>query len=149
VKLGEVRVEPLPPGPSGSPVEVSFRLDLSGVLHVSAQHLASGRSANVRIANSPYQLTEVRRAAAQAEIEALRAAGAGEGEENEVTESDLSLANAMLMRAQRAMESDAGDAPTRGRVERAAAALSRAVVAKDPTIVVLTDELSDALLDLV
>ena len=149
VKLGEVRVEPLPPGPSGSPVEVSFRLDLSGVLHVSAQHLASGRSANVRIANSPYQLTEVRRAAAQAEIEALRAAGAGEGEESEVTESDLSLANAMLMRAQRAMESDAGDAATRGRVEQAAAALSRAVAAKDPTIVVLTDELSDALLDLV
>ena len=33
-RLGTVRVEPLPPGPANAPVEVTFRLDLSGVLHV-------------------------------------------------------------------------------------------------------------------
>ena len=100
-QLGEVVIEPIPPSPANSPVEVTYRLDLSGVLHVSAQHLPSGTSAEVHIANSPYRLTAQRRAATRAEVEELRE-GASEGTAvDTATESDLSLANAMLGRAKK------------------------------------------------
>ncbi|WP_437616400.1 Hsp70 family protein [Sorangium sp. So ce834] len=148
-QLGELRVGPLPPSPAGSPVEVTFRLDLSGVLHVAATHLPSGARAAVEIANSPYQLTELRRAAAQAEVEALRAA-ASEGElGGEATESDLSLARAMLARAERALGLPGGDDAALARVRSAAAALTEAVARRAPGTAALMDELSDALLDLV
>ncbi|AUX43054.1 heat-shock protein Hsp70 [Sorangium cellulosum] len=148
-QLGELRVGPLPPSPAQSPVEVTFRLDLSGVLHVAATHLPSGTSAAVEIANSPYQLTAFRRAADQAEIEALRA-GASEGEPDDgATESDLSLAKAMLARVDRALGRPGGDAAALARVREAAAALTEAVERRAPGVAALTDELSDALLDLV
>jgi molecular chaperone DnaK len=156
-RLGEVVVGPLPPSPAQSPIEVTFKLDLSGVLHVSARHLASGKSAEVEIAHSPYRLTEQRRAQDRAEVEALRAIGAatdgaggeeGEGEEVTATESELSLANAMLARARRARERG-GEAEVLGRVDEAAKVLEAAVASKAPATAELTDELSDALLDLV
>ncbi|WP_438030359.1 Hsp70 family protein [Sorangium sp. So ce233] len=149
--LGELRMGPLPPSPANSPVEVTFRLDLSGVLHVAAAHLPSGTSAAVEIANSPYQLTELRRAAAQAEVDALRAvASEGERDDGEATESDLSLARAMLARAERALGRAPrdGDAAALARVRGAAAALTEAVERRAPETAALTDELSDALLDL-
>lgn len=150
--LGELRVGPLPPSPASSPVEVTFRLDLSGVLHVAATHLPSGTSAAVEIANSPYQLTELRRAAAQAEVDALRAvASEGERDDGEATESDLSLARAMLARAERALGRAPrdGDAAALAWVRGAAAVLTEAVERRAPGTAALTDELSDALLDLV
>jgi molecular chaperone DnaK len=146
--LGKVRIEPLPPGPAHAPVEVTFRLDLSGVLHVRAQHLPSGRSAEVQIADSPYRLTEQRRSAGRAEVEELR-----QGIPEEVegpSEGDLSLANAMLGRAARALEKGAGESEAaREKVRVAAAALKEAVSRKDARTVELCDALSDAVLDLV
>ncbi len=69
----------------GAPVEVTFRLDLSGVLHVRALHVPSGRSADVHIAESPYRLTEQVRRSAGAEVAAMRAQApeAAEGPERE------------------------------------------------------------------
>jgi hypothetical protein len=61
----------------------------------------------------------------------------------------LSLAHAMLARARRAMERDHGDASVLDRVRAATAALARAVDKKEPRAAALTDDLSDALLDLV
>ncbi len=147
IQLGEVVVEPIPPSPEHSPVEVTFRLDLSGVLHVSAQHVPSGTSAAVQIANSPYSLTAHRRAAAKAEVEALRAS-AGEGIAVErATETDLSLARAMLSRAEKAI-SRGGDPAVVARVKAAVAALTASVDAAAPDTAEHTDALSDALLDL-
>jgi molecular chaperone DnaK len=147
-QLGEVVIEPIPPSPAHSPVEVTFRLDLSGVLHVSAQHLPSGTSAAVQIANSPYRLTAQRRAAERAEVEELRA-GATEAEpEEEVDEADLSLARAMLARARKALERGSDDAAALDRVRSAMATLELAVEGRSPDAVALTDALSDALLDL-
>ncbi len=153
-QLGEVRVEPIPPSPIHSPVEITFRLDLSGVLHVSAQHLSSGTSAAVQIANSPYSLTAHRRAAAKAEVEELRA-GAGEGAAvagegaavEAATETDLSLARAMLARAEKAVTREA-EAGALERAKAAMADLKAAVESRSPDTAELTDALSDALLDL-
>ena len=147
-QLGEVVVEDLPPSPSGSPVELTFRLDLSGVLHVTAQHLSSGTSANVVIANSPYQLTAQRRSAARAEVEELRE-GATEGHaEEHATETDLSLARAMLTRARKAVERGSDDAAALERAKGAIGALEAATARRSPDVAALTDALSDALLDL-
>jgi molecular chaperone DnaK len=147
-KLGELRVGPLPPSPACSPVEVTFRLDLSGVLQVAATHVPSGTSAAVEITNSPYRLTEERRVTAQAEIEALRAAASEGDTVAAATESDLSLAKAMLSRAGRALDDPARAPAAAARVRSAAAALEAAVEKKHPRTAELTDELSDALLDL-
>jgi molecular chaperone DnaK len=148
-QLGEVLIEPIPPSPAGSAVEVTYKLDLSGVLHVSAQHVPSGTSAAVQIANSPYRLTSQRRAAARVEVEELRA-GAGEGAAlDHATETDLSLAAAMLARAQRAVERGADDVEALEHVKASLAALQEAVAKKAPDTAERTDGLSDALLDLV
>jgi molecular chaperone DnaK len=146
-QLGKVVVEPLPPGPAGAPVEVTFKLDLSGVLHVRAQHLPSGRSADVHIADSPYRLTEQTRRRAGAEVEAMRAE-APEADSGP-SESDLSLARAMLGRAHRALEKEGGDEWSRERARAAAAALAAALEARHPALMQRSDELSDALLDLI
>jgi molecular chaperone DnaK len=147
-RLGKVVVAPLPKGPANAPVEVTFRLDLSGVLHVQAQHLPSGRSAAVQIADSPYRLSEQRRTSGRAEIEALRAGAREEGEGP--TESELSLARAMLGRAERALEHGAGmSEEARVRVRAAMQALSAAVASGDPRTMELSDALSEAVLDLI
>ena len=148
-QLGEVVIEPIPPSPMHSPVEVTYKLDLSGVLHVSAQHLPSGTSAAVQIANSPYRLTAQRRAAARTEVEQVRV-GAGEGAAvDTATETDLALAAAMLARARRAIERGADDATALERVKASLGALDAAVEKKAPDTADRTDALSDALLDLV
>jgi molecular chaperone DnaK len=149
-RLGTVTVAPLPPGPANAPVEVTFRLDLSGVLHVRAVHVPSGRSADVHIADSPYQLAEVRRRSAGAEVAEMRrhaspASGPAEGP----SASDLSLARAMLGRAKRALEKEGGDEAARSRVRAMAAALGAAIEAREPGVMDRSDELSDALLDLI
>ena len=146
-ELGVVRVEPLPPGPAGAPVEVTFRLDLSGVLHVRALHVPSGVSADVHIAESPYRLTEQVRKSAGAEVAAMRAQApeAARGP----SESDISLAGAMHGRALRALAKEGGDEATRARVSAAATTLLAAIEARDPELMDRSDELSDALLDLI
>jgi molecular chaperone DnaK len=146
-ELGVVRVEPLPPGPAGAPVEVTFRLDLSGVLHVRALHVPSGVSADVHIAESPYRLTEQVRKSAGAEVAAMRAQ-APEAIEGP-SENDLSLARAMHGRALRALGKEGGDEATRARVSAAATTLLAAIEARDPELMDRSDELSDALLDLI
>ncbi|HEU4408338.1 MAG TPA: Hsp70 family protein [Polyangiaceae bacterium] len=165
-QLGVVRIEDLPPGPACSPIEVAFRLDLSGVLHVSATHLPSGKRAEVHIAKSPYQLTEHQRRRAREEIEDLRASGpggpsdegAGEGErEGEgarvAPAGDVHLARAMLGRAGRALaqanEREGTDPDAVAKVRAAVEALERAVATGDAAMADRIDALSDALLDLV
>ncbi|MEM6789869.1 MAG: Hsp70 family protein [Myxococcota bacterium] len=143
--IGEVRLEGLPPSPAGSLVEVTYRLDLSGVLHVSAVHAASGLSAETRITKSPFRLTARQRKTARAELETLLAAHAPE------TTPDRSLALAMLKRAERALERAPAESGARAAVEAARATLKGLVAAPEATEAQLEaalDKLSDALLDL-
>jgi len=155
--LGEVVVEPLPPSPAGSPVEVTFRLDLSGILYVSATHVASGTSAETTISNSPYRLTSQTRAAAKQAVADLRATRQDEASADQVgslqpmaTDGDLSLAEAMLKRSRRALETRAAEPSAElARAAETTATLASAVKTRAPEVAELTDALADALLDLV
>lgn len=53
VSLGEFNLDGIPPAPRGIPkIEVSFDIDASGILDVSAKDVATGRSQSVRISGS-------------------------------------------------------------------------------------------------
>ncbi|AKT35978.1 Hsp70 family protein [Chondromyces crocatus] len=155
-RLGRVRVDPLPPGPANAPVEVTFRLDLSGVLHVRAQHLPSGKSADVQITESPYRMTEQRRQASRAAVEAFRSGASDPATTSSPSaripsgaQIDPALAWAMLSRAWRALSAEsADDEDARARVRSAADALHASLAAQDDRLADLCDDLSDALLDL-
>jgi molecular chaperone DnaK len=148
IELGEVVIAGLPPSPAFSPVDVTFRLDLSGVLDVEATHLPSGLSAEVRIANSPYRLTSREREQARQQIEALRAVAPPS--EATALDTDLALAKAMAQRADRALAQRATPELEAGRVRADAArrTLVDAIERRSTEVVALTEALSDALLDL-
>jgi len=66
--LGEFNLEGIPPEPRGKPkIEVTFDIDVNGILNVSAKHLGSGSAQRVRIEQgsslSPEQIESMRRAA--------------------------------------------------------------------------------------
>lgn len=146
--LGEVTVGPLPPSPAGSPVEVTFKLDLSGVLHVSAKHVPSGTSATVTFADSPYRLTEQKRKAAREQIEQLRSGDGAQGVAERAADADLKLARALLSRAEKALAANPSAQEAAARVSTAMAALKAAADSADPAVADLADALSDALFDL-
>jgi molecular chaperone DnaK len=53
VSLGEFNLDGLPPAPRGVPkIEVSFDIDASGILNVTAKDTASGKSQSIRITGS-------------------------------------------------------------------------------------------------
>lgn len=162
--LGVVKVTDLPPSPANSPVEVAFKLDLSGVLHVTARHVPSGRSAQVTIANGPYQLTAQRRDEARRELDALRArvadgaavepeasrpaaAGPAAKADPRRSEAATTRARSLLTKADKALASQppSGALSTVGRARAALAAALDAGGDIDEA----TDALADALLDLV
>lgn len=61
VSLGEFNLDGIPPAPRGVPkIEVSFDIDASCILNVSAKDLASGRSQSVRITGSTRLAGEVK-----------------------------------------------------------------------------------------
>jgi molecular chaperone DnaK len=148
--LGEVAIEDLPPSPQGSPVEVRFRLDLSGVLLVDAKHLPSGRSATTTITKAPTRLTALTRASAASEVQALRRATAAESPEPPLPPADEKLARAMILRAERAIAGATSASP--GPLAAAETALRdvRDALASPTTgLHEKLDALSDRLLDLV
>lgn len=152
-RLGTVTVDDLPAGPRHAPVEVTFRLDLSGVLDVSALHVPSGKSTRVTFSDSPYRLSGQRLQSARKELESLRAIEPPVGSAHDApSEAELSLAKAMVKRADSALASSlptTEDPRPRERVEAARAHLVQTIEARAPDLIEATDELSDALLDLV
>ncbi len=148
--LGLVRIEPLPPSPALSPVEVTFRLDLSGVLTVRAKHVPSGMDAKVTFSNSPYHLTAQRRDAQRKELEALRTvAGAPANSISPVSDSERKLAGALIARAERQLSGSPELSPeARESVQGAVGELAQCVAGGTGDVNALVDALSDALLDL-
>jgi len=130
-------------------VEVTFRLDLSGVLDVTALHVPSGKSTRVTFSDSPYRLSEQRLQSARKELESLRAISAPA--DDAPNPAALSLAKAMLKRADNALSAGSPantDPQPRTRVEAARVRLVQAIETRTPDLIEATDELSDALLDL-
>ncbi|MEU1196728.1 Hsp70 family protein [Streptomyces sp. NPDC005813] len=77
-KIGECRLEGIPPLPKGKPqIEVTFSIDTSCVLEVTAVDKGTGRSTSVRITDttllSPREIQEMaQRQAVQRELEEIR-----------------------------------------------------------------------------
>jgi len=153
-RLGTVLITDIPRSPAGSPVDVTFRLDLSGVLHVTAVHRPSGRATEVTIADGPARLTHRRRARARKALAEPRRApepeapprGAGPGE------TERLLARALCERAARALAAPEGvSADARERVARLTRDLERGLaegVLDDLAAAARREALADALLDL-
>ncbi|HJL15567.1 MAG TPA: Hsp70 family protein [Sandaracinaceae bacterium LLY-WYZ-13_1] len=151
-EIGEVTVADLPPSPEASPVDVVFRLDLSGVLHVSATHRPSGQRATATIAHGPQRLTEQHREEARALHRRMRepsstAPAASPAPDGAVSDGQLRLARSLIRRAERALDGAGIDAPLRTRVTEAAAAL-QAAIDEGEGIAERTEALTDALYDL-
>lgn len=170
--LGEVYVSALPPSPAGSPVEVRYRLDISGLLHVSATHVPSGKVGEVIIRNGPSRLTRSERRRTEGELARLRDSGpdassdpssnghpnahlnghpgGGDLEADDAGASELRLADALLARAKRVLTRELSP-DGRREVEEARNALQSAVDS-GAALEILServDRLSGALLDLV
>lgn len=128
---------------------MTFQLDLSGVLHVTAVHRPSGKMATVTFAESPHRLTELARLEAKGVVDELRAAATEPGAVPAPSLPDTSLASAMVARARRVLgERGPGGDPSLVRVLEAVARLEQAIAAGAASVTGLTDDLSDALLDL-
>jgi molecular chaperone DnaK len=152
--LGDLEIEDLPPSRRGSPVDVVFRLDLSGVLHVSATHRPSGHQATATIKHGPSRLTEQRREAARERHEALRRGEpeptSAEASSEPAPAAPLRLARSILRRSERALSGEDVPDALRHRVEAAAEALRNALEgeADAEALTERAEALSDALYEL-
>ncbi|MBE3578163.1 MAG: molecular chaperone DnaK [Limnochordales bacterium] len=72
VSLGRFQLTGIPPAPRGVPqIEVSFDIDVNGIVHVSAKDLATGRSQSVTITNrTSLSEEEIQRMIREAELHA-------------------------------------------------------------------------------
>jgi molecular chaperone DnaK len=148
--LGQLDIEEIPPSPAASPVEVRFHLDLSGVLHVDATHMPSGRSAATTISKAPTRLTAQMRSVAASEVKALRGEAQPGLAAPALAPADEKLARAMITRAERAIAGAKGASTEAvAEAERALAAVRGALEAKSVTLHDTIDALSGTLLDLV
>ncbi len=147
--LGLITVDDLPPSPAGSAVDVTFRLDVSGVLEVTATHVPSGRQGSVTIKKSPTRLSGPERRREKESVDAFRALASSPAT-SEASESERRLAVALIERAVRTLEHRPADDPQTAAVEDARRALEAAVEtrADEETLSERVDALSGALLDL-
>jgi len=72
VTLGRFQLTGIPPAPRGVPqIEVSFDIDVNGIVHVSAKDLATGRSQSVTITNrTTLREEDIQRMVKEAELHA-------------------------------------------------------------------------------
>jgi molecular chaperone DnaK len=150
VSLGLVEVASLPPSPARSPVDITYHLDVSGILHVTATHVPSGRSGEVTITRSPSRLSRQERRKAKEAVQALRA-GPEDADADALDPGERRVAEALLARADRVLEkADDGTEDARATVAEARAALAAALEAGTSASEVAdrSDALSEALLDL-
>jgi hypothetical protein len=98
------------------------------------------------IANSPSRLSEQRRSHEREEVEQLRER---EPHASSVTDSERQLAQALLRRAERALEHEHVGADDYARIQTCMANVVNAAERRSPELSQAMDQLSDALLDLV
>ncbi len=103
--LGRFILDGIPPAPRGVPqIEVTFDIDANGILHVSAQDKATGRTQSIKIiASSGLSEEEIQRMVAEAE------AHKAEDERRRKLISERNRADAVIHQTRKAM-SEAGDA---------------------------------------
>ena len=127
--LGEFNLDGLAPAPRGMPkIEVSFDIDASGILDVSARDSATGRAQSIRISGSTRLPEDVKRRMVE---EAERYAQADRKRREEA--DTLNAADAMCYQAEKTL-ADFGDKLTdelKGRIEAARRETREAMAKKD------------------
>ena len=69
VKLGEFNLDGIPPAPRGVPqIEVTFNIDVNGILNVSAKDKGTGKSQHITIQSSRLTEAEIERMKRDAEV---------------------------------------------------------------------------------
>jgi molecular chaperone DnaK len=122
IEIGQFMVEGLSDVPSGNVINLTLSLDLSGVLHVSAQEKATGLEKSITINNALSQLDEAALATAKTRIDNL------------FGESDVD-----------SRASDAGDGAIKALLARASGALEKANDDDREDIIDLVEQINDAL----
>lgn len=122
IEIGQFLVEGLSDVPSGNIINITLSLDLSGVLHVSAQEKATGLEKSITINNALSQLDDAALETAKERIDQLFFEGSAEEE-----------------------TSDAGDDEIRSLLARASGALEQASDDDREDIINLVEQINDAL----
>lgn len=127
--LGEFNLEGLPPAPRGVPkIEVTFDIDASGILNVTAKDTATGKSQSIRITGSTrLPSNEKERMIRDAEKYAE------EDRKRRDTAEKLNAADALVYQAEHSL-ADFGErlaADLRGRIESAMRDVREAVAKRD------------------
>ncbi len=137
-RLGAFRLDKLSGGPAGAAIDVTMRLDVSGVLNVSAVERKTGREAQITISDAAHALAERRRAGSQRAVQDTTPGGG--------LDQAYATAERLLTQARAA---EGGSAEARGVLLAAIAALDAACAAEDQAAIGRQcDTLADALLDL-
>lgn len=137
-RLGEFRLDKLSGGPAGAAIDVTMRLDVSGVLSVTAIERKTGREAQITISDAAHALAERRRAGSQRAVQDTTPGGG----------MDQAYATAERLLAQ-ARAATGGSLQAREALSAAITGLDAACATEDQSAIDRhCDALADALLDL-
>jgi len=128
VKLGEFNLDGIPPAPRGVPqIEVTFNIDVNGILNVSAKDKGTGKSQHITIQSSRLTEEEIERMKREAEM------NEGADRQRKEAAEARNEADSLAYNAEKTLK-DLGDkveAPERARVEQEIADLREAATKDD------------------
>jgi molecular chaperone DnaK len=123
--IGKFNLDDIPPAARGVPqIEVSFDIDVNGILHVSAKNLGTGKEQKITITASS--------GLSKAEIEKMRQDGELHAEEDQKRKEELETRNeadSAVYRTERMLKDNADkiSADNKGKLETAAGAVKEAL----------------------
>ena len=127
--IGKFNLDDIPPAPRGLPqIEVSFDIDVNGILHVSAKNLGTGKEQKITITASS--------GLSKDEIEKMRKDGELHAEEDRTRKEELETRNdadSTVYRTEKLLKDNADkiSAENKGKLETAASAVREALKGND------------------
>jgi len=127
--IGKFNLDDIPPAARGVPqIEVSFDIDVNGILHVSAKNLGTGKEQKITITASS--------GLSKDEIEKMRKDGELHADEDRKNKEELETRNeadSAVYRTEKMMKDNAGkiSADDKGKLETAANAVKEALQGQD------------------
>jgi len=131
--IGKFNLDDIPPAARGVPqIEVSFDIDVNGILHVSAKNLGTGKEQKITITASS--------GLSKAEIERMRQDGELHAEEDRLRKEDLETRNAadnLAYRTAKFIKDNAEklSSPTKSGLEAAVSEIEVALKGADPVAI--------------
>ncbi|MGA2248275.1 MAG: molecular chaperone DnaK [Verrucomicrobiota bacterium] len=136
--IGKFNLDDIPPAPRGLPqIEVSFDIDVNGLLHVSAKNLGTGKEQKITITASS--------GLSKDEIEKMRKDGELHAEEDQKRKEELETRNeadSAVYRTERMLKdnSDKISAESKGKLEFAASAVKEMLKGNETTAIKAASE---------